>query len=63
MGDSMIDVMILGAGGVGCVVGGCLSYKGYQIQLVNRQYFTAMAVAKDGLRLEFDTGIQISQLS
>jgi len=61
MGDSMIDVMILGAGGVGCVVGGCLSHKGFQIQLVNRQYFTAMAVAKNGLRLEFDTGIQISQ--
>lgn len=57
----MIDVMILGADGVGCVVGGCLSHKGYQVQLVNRQNFTAIAVAQNGLRLEFDNGIQTSK--
>ena len=45
------DVMILGAGGVGCVVGGQLCAAGYKVQLVNRSPDTANAIAKNGLRL------------
>ncbi len=56
------DVMILGAGGVGCVVGGHLAAAGWRVQLINRKPDTAIAVAKDGLRLELDSGMHISQL-
>lgn len=56
----MNDVMILGAGGVGCVVGGHLSQKGHKVQLVNRSANTATAVLQHGLRLELDSGLQVS---
>jgi len=55
------DVMILGAGGVGCVVGGHLATAGHRVLLVNRRPDTAAAVRQDGLRLELDSGLQVSR--
>lgn len=55
------DVMILGAGGVGCVVGGHLSQQGHKVQLINRNPETAASIALHGLRLELDSGLQVSQ--
>jgi len=54
------DILILGAGGVGCVVGGHLSAAGWRVQLVNRQADTAQAVKQNGLRLELDDGLMVS---
>jgi 2-dehydropantoate 2-reductase len=54
------DIVILGAGGVGCVVGGHLSAAGWRVQLVNRHADTARAVEKNGLRLEMDAGLLVS---
>lgn len=54
------DVMILGAGAVGCVVGGHLAGQGHRVQLINRTPDTGQAVASMGLRIEGDEGIQIS---
>jgi len=54
------DVMILGAGGVGCVVGGHLSAKGHSVQLVNRSTDTAKAIGAGGLRLELNDGVQVT---
>ena len=55
------DVMILGAGGVGCVVGGQLCAAGYKVQLVNRSPDTANAIAKNGLRLELNDGLKVTR--
>ncbi|MEK9745365.1 MAG: 2-dehydropantoate 2-reductase [Candidatus Puniceispirillum sp.] len=54
------DIVILGAGGVGCVVGGHLSAAGWRVQLVNRQADTARAIEENGLRLEVDAGLLVS---
>ena len=51
------DVMILGAGSVGCVIGGYLAKQGARILLVNRRSDTMQAVAAHGLRLETETGL------
>ncbi len=55
------DVMILGAGSVGCVIGGYLAQQGASILLVNRSQDTMQAIAKDGLRLETETGLSQSR--
>jgi len=59
----MNDVMILGAGAVGCLVGGHLAAQGYKVELVNRSVDTAKAVAERGLLMELDSGNQSVQLS
>jgi len=51
------DVMILGAGSVGCVIGGYLASKGARVLLVNRRADTMDAVARHGLRLETENGM------
>lgn len=52
----MNDVMILGAGAVGCLVGGHLAAQGYSVELVNRSGDTAHAVSQRGLVMELDSG-------
>jgi len=59
----MNDVMILGAGAVGCLVGGHLAAQGYKVQLVNRSTETAAAVVERGLLMELDRGTQRVELS
>lgn len=59
----MNDVMILGAGAVGCLVGGHLAAQGYKVELVNRSGDTAKAVAERGLLMELDSGNESVQLS
>ena len=59
----MNDVMILGAGAVGCLVGGHLAAQGYSVELVNRSAATSEAIAKRGLLMELDAGNQTVQLS
>lgn len=54
----MNDVMILGAGAVGCLVGGHLAAQGYKVELVNRSTATADAIAERGLVMELDSGKQ-----
>ena len=54
------DVMILGAGAVGCVVGGYLCKAGYRVQLVNRNADTSVAVKTHGLRIETENEILVS---
>ena len=51
------DVMILGAGSVGCVIGGYLASTGASVLLVNRRADTMVAVAENGLRLETEAGM------
>ncbi|MGB2209441.1 MAG: 2-dehydropantoate 2-reductase N-terminal domain-containing protein, partial [Candidatus Puniceispirillaceae bacterium] len=51
------DVMILGAGSVGCVIGGYLASTGASVLLVNRRADTMVAVAEKGLRLETEAGM------
>ena len=59
----MNDVMILGAGAVGCLVGGHLAAQGYSVELVNRSAATSEAIAKRGLLMELDAGNQTVQPS
>lgn len=54
----MNDVMILGAGAVGSLVGGHLAAQGYRVELVNRSADTASAIAERGLLMELDSGKQ-----
>jgi len=54
----MNDVMILGAGAVGCLVGGHLAAQGYKVELVNRSPATAQAIAERGLIMELDRGTE-----
>lgn len=55
----MNDVMILGAGAVGCLVGGHLAAQGYKVELVNRSPATAAAIAERGLIMELDSGTEV----
>ena len=56
------DVMILGAGSVGCVIGGYLASTGASVLLVNRRADTMVAVAEKGLRLETEAGMMHTTL-
>ncbi len=55
----MNDVMILGAGAVGCLIGGHLAAKGLRVQLVNRSDATARAINARGMIMELDSGRQV----
>ncbi len=52
----MTDYMILGAGAVGCVIGGMLAHAGRSVQLITRSAQLGEAVAIDGLRLRLPAG-------
>ena len=50
----MLDYAILGAGAVGCVLGGRLALAGHSVGLINRSAKTRDAVAAQGLQLTLD---------
>ena len=52
----MTDYMILGAGAVGCVIGGMLAHAGKTVQLITRSAKLGDAVAQDGLHLQLVSG-------
>ena len=54
--DVDFDYTILGAGAVGCVVGGLLSLSGKTVQLINRSDNLARSIKAQGLRLDLDGG-------
>lgn len=47
-----INVLVIGAGAIGCLVGGALSLSGHTVTLLGRAYL-AEAVQRDGLRLSW----------
>lgn len=58
--DIAFDYTILGAGAVGSVIGGQLAQAGFRVQLITTSNRLGAAIADGGLRLELDTGLQVS---
>ena len=51
-----MKILVLGAGGIGSVVGGCLSLKGHDVTLVDPWYEHIAAIADNGLLVKFASG-------